>query len=246
MNVTAQDGTWSIVTAALSNGASLQAQFAGGTAPVLSALTPQLSLAAGATLSWTVQALVLQNGVPASGQSVLFSQSSGIAVQGSATEVTDARGTATEMLTVGPLSEGQQASIQACVNGTRQCVSFTAFGARPEYAYLAPVSGTLQSLSRSGTPAQIVLRVLDVNGNPMAGATVALYQALYAWTPPCAAHAACVPGALLATQSGIATSAVDGTADFTPASIPGVATNLLAIASSGSSSTVNITVEQHP
>jgi hypothetical protein len=36
----------------------LQAQFVGGTPPVLSSLTRQLSLAAGATFTWTVQALV--------------------------------------------------------------------------------------------------------------------------------------------------------------------------------------------
>ena len=64
MNVTATSTTWSIVTASLTNGSSLQAQFVGGTPPVLSALTPQLSLAAGATFTWTVQALVENNGVP--------------------------------------------------------------------------------------------------------------------------------------------------------------------------------------
>jgi len=55
MNITAQDGTWSVVTASLINGSSLQAQFAGGTPPELAALTPRLSLAAGTTagsLEW--------------------------------------------------------------------------------------------------------------------------------------------------------------------------------------------------
>src|ERR1035438_2475193 len=61
MNVTAHDATWSIITASLTNGSSLQAQFAGGTPPVLAALTPQLSLAAGASIPWTVQASVLGN-----------------------------------------------------------------------------------------------------------------------------------------------------------------------------------------
>ena len=246
MNVTAPDGAWSIVTASLTNGSSLQAQFSGGTPPVLSALTPQLSLAAGATLSWTVQALALQNGVPAAGQTVVFGTGSGIAAQSPGTAVTDAHGIAAETLTVGPLAPGQQASIQACVNGTTQCVQFTAFGARPEYASLQAVSGTAQSLPLSGTPSQIVLRVLDTAGNPMAGATVSLYQALYAWTQPCAAHVPCAPGALLATRSGVSTSAVDGTVSFAPAALPGVATNLLGLAATGESSTASVAVEQHP
>ena len=85
-----------------------------------------------------------------------------------------------------------------------------------------------------------------MDGNPMAGGTVALYQALYAWSPPCPPHAVCTQGALLATQASTATSALDGTVTFTPASLPGVATNLLGLAASGNTATVNIAIEQHP
>jgi hypothetical protein len=248
MNVTAVDGTWSIVTASLTNGSSLQAQFVGGTPPTLAVLTPQLSLAAGATFTWTVQALVLSNGVPVANQSVAWQtvQGSGIAAQGPATALTNSSGIATNTLAVGPLAEGQTASINACLNGTNQCVAFIAYGARPEYALLEAVSGTNQSLAASGTPSQIALRLLDMDGNPMAGGTVALYQALYAWSPPCSLNAICTQGALLATQASTATSAVDGSVTFLPASLPGVATNLLGLAASGNTATVNISIEQHP
>ncbi len=247
MSVTAKDSTSSIVTASLANGSSLQAHFAGGTPPTLAALTPQLSIAAGATVTWTVQAIVLSNGAPASNQSVAWqSHASGISAQGSAAALTNAAGIATETLTVGPLAEGQTVSINACLNGTGQCVAFTAFGARPEYAALRAVSGASQNLSSTATPAQAVLRVLDMDGNPMAGATVALYQALYAWTPPCPAHSLCAPGALLATQSGTATSAIDGTVVFVPATLPGVATSLQGLAATGNSATAGIFIEQHP
>jgi len=245
MNLTAVDGTWSIVTASLSNGSSLQAQFAGGTPPALAAITPELWLAAGATFTWTVQAMALENGVPLGGQSITWQAGSGIAAQGAATATTNQSGIATETLTVGPLSEEQQASIQACVNGTGQCVTFTAFGARPEDAQLVAVSGTSQSIGLSATPSQIVLRVLDMDGNEMAGATVELYQALYAWTPPCEPGAICAQGALLATQAGSATSAVDGTAIFAPAALPDVATEVLGLAASGNTANVSIEVEQH-
>ena len=151
-----------------------------------------------------------------------------------------------QTLTVGPLAEGQTATINACLNGTSQCVAFTAYGARPEYALLEAISGTSQTLAASGTPSQIALRLLDMDGNPMAGGTVALYQALYAWSPPCSPHTVCEQGALLATQAATATSAVDGSVTFTPASLPGVATNLLGLAASGNTATVNIAIEQHP
>jgi hypothetical protein len=251
MNVTATNGTWSIVTASLTNGASIQAQFAGGTPPVLASLTPQLSLAAGATITWTVQALVLNpvlnNGQPVAGQSVTWQPSAaGIAILGSAAALTNSRGIATNTLTVGPLAEGQSATINACLNGTSQCIAYTAFGARPQLAYLQAVSGTTQTLSTQGTPAQITLRLLDADSNPMAGGSVALYQALYAWAAPCAPHGVCPPANLLATQAATATSAIDGTVTFTPASLPGVATNLFGLAASGNTSTVNVSVEQHP
>jgi hypothetical protein len=247
MNVTAVDGTWSIVTAALTNGSALQAQFAGGTPPTLSSLTPMLSVAAGTTFNWTVEALVLSNGAPIPMQAVAWqSNATGIVAQGITAALTNASGIATKALTVGPLTEGQLATISACLNGTNQCVSFTALGARPEYASLEAVSGTRQSLTVTATPAQITLRLLDMNGNPMAGGMVSLYQALYAWSPPCAAHQTCTPGNLLATQTATATSALDGTVTFTPATLPGVATNLLALAASGDSATLDIAVEQHP
>jgi hypothetical protein len=246
MNLTAVNTTWSIVTASLTNGSSLQSQFAGGTPPTLASLTPQLSLAAGATVTWTVQALVLSSGLPAAGQSVTWQSATGITVQGSATAITNSSGIATQALTAGPFTEGQTATISACLNGTSQCVAYTAFGSRPEYAYLEAVSGVTQSLSLQGTPAQIVLRLLDMDGNPMAGGSVALYQALYAWSPPCSPHQVCTQGALLASQAATATSALDGTVAFTPATLPGVATDLLALAASGNTSTINITIEQHP
>jgi hypothetical protein len=245
MSVTANGSGLSVVTASLSNGSSLQAHFTGGAAPLLAALTPRLSLAAGQVFPWTVQALALANGVPAAGQSVLWQSSSGVTAPATAVS-TSAGGLAAQTLSVGPLAEGQQASLNACINGSSQCVAFTALGARPEYATLEAVSGATQSLAVSGTPSQIVLRLLDNEGNPMAGGAVALYQSLHAWTPPCAPHAVCAQGALLATQAASQVSAVDGTVNFAPASQPGVATNLLGTAASGNTSTVSIAIEQHP
>jgi hypothetical protein len=247
MNVTAVDSTWSIVAASLTNGSSLQAQFAGGTPPALAALTPRLSVAAGATVTWTVQALVLSNGLPAAGQAVAWqSSTAAIGAHGASLALTNSAGIATQTLTVGPLTEGQLVSLNACLNGTSQCVAFSAIGARPEYATLEAVSGASQTLSIAGTPAQITLRLLDMDGNPMAAGIVSLYQALYAWAPPCPAHGLCPPSNLLATQIATAASALDGTVTFIPASLPDVATNLLAVAASGNTSTLNISIEQHP
>jgi hypothetical protein len=247
INITAPSAGSSVVVAYLTNGASLQAHFSGGVPPCLSALAPTLSVAAGATVNWTAQALALNNsGSPASGQTVAWRSSGGISPQGGPSATTDSNGIASKSLTVGPLAEGQQTTSSACLNGTSQCVSFVALGARPEFAWLEPVSGAAQTLPASGTPGLIILRVRDMNGNPMAGGIVNLYQSLYAWTPRCPPHGRCAQASLLATQTATAISALDGSVSFAPASIPGLATNLVALAVTGNASTVTVAVEQHP
>ncbi|MGC9158326.1 MAG: IPT/TIG domain-containing protein [Terracidiphilus sp.] len=247
LNVTATSAAWSVVTASLTNGSSLKTEFVGGTPPVLASLTSMLSLAAGAAVTWTPQALALNNGVPASGQTVIWqSGGSGITIQGSSTSTTNSGGIAAEALTVGPLAEGQTVTAKACLNGTSQCVTYTAYGARPEYATLQAVSGAVQTLTVGGTPGQIVLRVLDMDGNPMAGATVTLDQALYAWAPACPAHGRCAQPALLATQMATATSALDGSVSFSPLSLAGDATSLTALAVTGNAGTANISISVSP
>jgi hypothetical protein len=246
MAVSAVGTAAAVVTASLTNGASLQAHFTGGAPPILSALTPTVFVAAGATVGWTAEALVLNNGTPMSGQSVAWQTVGGISTQGGGPTNSNGSGIATAILTVGPLAEGQQAVSAACVNGTSQCANFTANGSRPEYAYIEAVSGTEQSLSASNAPSQIVFRLRDMNGNPMAGGTVTLYQALYAWAPPCPPHGRCAASELLASQTSTATSAIDGTVTFTPASLPGMPTNLVGLAATGNTSTLGVSIEEHP
>jgi hypothetical protein len=246
INVTATDGSPSVVNASLTNGASLQAHFTGGTPPALAALNPSLSIAAGAAVDWTVQALVLSNGVPAGGQAVAWQAGKGIQPADSSAAITASTGVASKALHVGPLDKGQAASATACLNGTNQCVSFTALGARPEFAWIESISGTNQSLGLMATPAQVTLRVRDMNGNPMAGGIVTLSQTVYAWSSPCSPHGRCAQPQLILNQTATSISGLDGMVTFTPASIPGVATNVVGIAATGNTSTLAVAVEQHP
>jgi hypothetical protein len=246
VNVTAPGAGSSVVVASLTNGASLQAHLTGGTPPSLAAVTPMLSVAAGTTLNWTTQALALTNGVPTSGETVAWQSSGSLRTTGESIATTDANGLASKSLSVGPLTEGQQTTSSACLNGTTTCVNFTALGARPEYAYVEPVFGVTQTLGASSTPSLITLRVHDMNGNPMAGGIVTLYQALYAWAPPCPPRGRCAQSPLLAAQTSTATSALDGSVTFIPASVPGTPTNLVGLAVTGNSSALTISIEQHP
>jgi len=112
----------------------------------------------------------------------LATSATGIAALGSTPALTNANGIATKVLTVGPLAAGQSATISACVKGTSQCVANTAFGARPEYAFLQLIAGTAQTLAVT----------------------------------------------------------------LSPLTLPGVSTALTALGASGDTSTVQITIQQHP
>ena len=243
LSVTAINSSIAVVTASLSNGVSLQAHFYGGTPAVLTPLTPTLHVAAGATVAWPVQALVLSGGTPVAGQSVTWQSVSGIA--GSAAVTTNAAGIGSATLTVGALAEGQTASTNACLTGSGTCAAFSAFGSRPEFASLTAISGVSQSMAVGSAPAQVSMRVLDMDGNPMAGGTVVVKQALYAWTPPCAPHGRCAQAQLLASQTLSLTSALDGSVSFTPLTLPGVATKLTGLAATGNAGSLGFSIELH-
>jgi hypothetical protein len=245
-NVTATGPGSSVVVASLNNGASLQAHFSGGIPPSLAALTPMISVAAGATIDWPTEALALSNGVAAPNQTVTWQASGDIRVSNPAIATTNANGIATKTLSVGPLPEGQKVSSTACINGTTQCVEFVALGGRSGYGYLEAVSGTTQTVALSDTARQITLRLRDMDGNPMAGGTVTFYQALYAWAPPCPPRGRCAETQLLASQVTTAASALDGSVTFIPTSIPGVPTKLIGLAVTGQSSTQTILISRLP
>jgi hypothetical protein len=101
-------------------------------------------------------------------------------------------------------------------------------------------------MALGGTPAQVSMRVLDMDGNPMAGGTVIVKQALYAWAPPCAPHGRCAQAQLLATQSLSLTSALDGSVSFTPLMLPGIATRLTGVAAAGNAGSLGFSIELHP
>jgi hypothetical protein len=247
LNITAVNAVATTVTASLSNGSSLAAHITGSATAtsVVTALTPLQSVAAGATVDWPVQVLVIQNGAPASGVAVSWTGATDIAPAASTT-TTNAAGIATTTMHLSSVvaDAGSSFVATACVNSN--CANLTAMIARPNLAVLKPVSGTAQTLAATATPSAMVFRLYDTDGNPMAAGTVALYEALYAWTDPCPAHTVCPAGALFSNSSSAALSDLNGLVSFTPITQTGTASRLTAIAVSGDTATVTAIVEQHP
>jgi hypothetical protein len=235
----------SVVTASLTNGTSVQAHFSGGPPAALTALTPPLYLAAGATVAWPVQAIALSRSGPAAGLEITWISSTGITAP-TGSVATNSAGIASTTLSVGPLAEGQTANTMACLNGTTTCVTFTVFGARPEFASVAAISGTSQSLALGSVASNISLHLFEINGNPMAGGSVTVTQTLTAWAPPCPRQGRCPSAPVLAEKSTTLTSALDGSVTFAPLTQPGVAYNLAGLATTGNSSSLAFQVEVHP
>jgi hypothetical protein len=235
------------VTAALSNGASVIAEFSGSTAPAIAAVTPALYLAIGAQVTWQPSAIVLNGGSPTPGAGVSWSAATaGATVQG-ASSTTNQAGLASTTITAGPLAASGTATINAC--GTLAplpCAQFTIFAVHTETASLTSISGAGQQLAASATPAPVVLEVTDAVGHPLAGAVVNFYEKLSAWQPSCPASGQCPTTQTLATQTVTATSDANGLVTLTPLTGSGQPSSLLVNATTGLQNSLVFSIVQHP
>jgi hypothetical protein len=235
------------ITASLPNGASVAAQFTGTAPPAIAALTPNLFIAMGATVSWPVESLALSAaGAPVTGQSVTWSAGgAGVSLE-SAQSVTGANGVASNIVTAGPFSASVASVVNACLAGTATCVTLSMVPVQPSTEALTAWSGTAQYVAASQIFAPVVLHVIDAFGDSVAGANVTFAEAYYGWTEPCALPGNCAPGPLLATQVTQAASGLDGSVTLTPLNPNGVAGKLLVMAVAGTDTTLSFELDAHP
>jgi IPT/TIG domain len=246
MMVSATSTALAQVTASLSNGASIAAEFTGQPSPSISAITPNLYLAIGGTSQWNPQGLVLNNGVPSGGQAVNWvPMASGVSAAATAS-VSAADGIVTQKIMTGPLNEGNVVTVNACLAGGSSCAQFNVIAVHTQTAQLVAESGTSQTIAASESFAPVVLEVTDAIGHPMAGAVVTFYETLDAWTPRCPAHGACPPPPVLGQASSQSTSNADGTVTLMPLSIAGEPSRLFVTAATGGSAILNFELDKHP
>ena len=201
-------------------------------------------VAAGATVAWTPQVSVVQNGAPAAGAVVSWSASGVIAIS-PASSLADSLGVAQVAAIAGPLAAGAQASAQACA-WTTVCANFTAVSVDPSAWRLVVVSGAGQSVSASATFAPVVLRVTDGGGNPVAGAPVAVHQTVDAAEMPCPTRGPCPIAPVLAASNVAAISDADGLVSVTPMQISGVGELTNVAVATGTQGFVSLSLEQQP
>jgi hypothetical protein len=201
-------------------------------------------VAAGATVAWTPQVSVVNNGVAAAGATVSWTASGGMAVATS-TSMVAANGVAQIAAVLGPLAAVAQASGQACAWVT-MCANFAAVGVDPSLWRLVVVSGAGQTVAGVGTFAPVVLMVTDGSGHPVAGAPVAVHQTVDAAGMPCPSHGACPIAPVLASASATAVSDVNGLVSVAPMQLAGVAEATNVAVATGTQGFVSLSLEQTP
>ena len=201
-------------------------------------------VAAGATVAWTPQVSVVQNGAPAAGVVVSWSASGVIAIS-PASSLADSLGVAQVAAIAGPLAAGTPATGQACA-WTTVCANFTAVSVDPSAWRLVVVSGAGQSVSASATFAPVVLGVTDGGGNPVAGAPVAVHQTVDAAEMPCPTRGPCPIAPVLAASNVAAISDADGLVRVTPMQISGVGEVTNVAVATGTQGFVSLSLEQQP
>ncbi|HEX3986513.1 MAG TPA: IPT/TIG domain-containing protein [Acidobacteriaceae bacterium] len=245
--VTANAAVLAQVTASLTNGSSVIAEFTGTAPPAIAALTPSVYLALRATAQWPMQAIVVTpSGVPVSGQGVAWSSGGASISLSSGLTASGSGGIAQNQLTAGPFSSSVAATANACLPNSSSCATFTVIPVHPETAVLSAWMGTVQFIARSESFAPVSLLVTDAFGHPLVGATVTIAERLAAWTAPCPNDESCVEGPTLGEQVVQATSGLDGTVTITPLAPNGQASRLAVTAITGGTSSFGFELDAHP
>jgi len=246
--VAADTAALTAVTASLANGAAVTTTFTASStaAPAISALTPNLYLAAGATAQWTPQGLVLNNGAPAANAAVTWTPVTAGVRAPTTASLSASNGIVTQQLAAGPLTAGVTVPVNACLSTGSTCALFNVVSVSPLTAQLTPITGIAQNIPATQPFTPVILEVTDPAGDPMAGAIVTIYETLDAWTPACSAQAACPPAPLLQQQTVQLTSGSDGTVTLNPITNPTQPVRLYITAVTGSSALLNFELTQYP
>ncbi len=213
---------------------------------ITAATAQQLYLAEGATLTWTPQVSLLDNGDSTIGLPVQWTSDPGGAITfDPATSLTDAQSIAQTSATTGPLPGDTQATATACA-WTVHCVNFIVHAISEKDFRLATVSGSQQSIALSDTFAPIVLRVTTPDGHPIPGAEVTIRQTVSPWSPPCPSQGRCPIAPVYNFSTATFLTGPDGTISATPLDL-GTSPSLTHVAASaGTQSLLTFTLERHP
>lgn len=230
---------------------------------LLVAWTPQVVLfdnsasTAGQPISWTGTPGLSLSGSPLVPQAAVAVRASAIAAAlvtgirakglsySAATSISDAAGVARGGATAGPLAAGTRAQGYACA-WISVCTPVIAQAVGAGEWRIATVSGSAQTVSAGGALAPVLLRIVNANGDPIAGVPVQIEQTVSAWEAACLDTGRCPLASTLAATRASAVSDTDGLISVLPAQITGVPTVTRIAAIAGLAGFATLSVEAHP
>ena len=177
-------------------------------------------MAAGATVNWSPQVTVIQDGLPAVGVDVNWIASGAMTVSVSASAA-DTLGRSEAAALAGPLTGGAQALAKACA-WISVCSTFTVIGVDPSEWQLGLVSGAGQTVGLSSQFKPVVLVVTNQQGDPVASAAITVHQTVNAAEMSCPDRGRCPLAPVLGTWDSAATSDLNGLITITPMQMAGI------------------------
>lgn len=210
-----------VLTAAEVNGSAAVQVIVADVNPVRTLTMANASsyVAAGATVTWTLNVSATQDGAAAASVPVVWTAGAGVSLSSGST-TTDATGAAAVSVSATKMSAGTT-TVTGCAWGV-VCSSWTVTAVGASQWQVVVTSGAAQSVSAGTTLAPVVLGVTDTAGHALQGATVVVYQTVDAWEGVCAMAGACAAAPELTSSQSTATSDADGAVTVTPLQVPGL------------------------
>jgi hypothetical protein len=187
---------------------------AAGSPGIATAMQAPQYVAENAIVTWMLEAVFQQNGLPGAGQPVVWTGSTGLLTYQWQT-VTDSAGLSETYGQAGPLLGGQTATATACAWWNSVCASFQATGVSAADLRLTVVSGGGQVVSGGANLQPVVFEVVDTAGHPVAGAAVTVYQTA-SEAVVCPARGRCPVAPVMASGTKSAVSDIGGLVSVTP------------------------------
>lgn len=173
-------------------------------------------VAAGATVSWTLELDALQDGQPSSGAPVSWSSSSGAGLVLSRNAATTSQGGAAfATVNLANVAAGSVNTVTACA-WTNLCATWTVYGVAPPDWRVGVATGVGQSVSQTASLSSVTFSVTDAAGHALHAAPVTVAQRVLGWQGLCRAPGPCPAAPVLANLQTSLTSDADGALTLTP------------------------------
>lgn len=210
----------------------------------VTAARPVQYIAEGASVTWIPRVTLADNSASVSNLPVSWTGTPGLSFSvGSSLSGGD--GVALGSATAGPLAAGVRAQGYTCA-WVNFCSPLIAQAVGAGEWRIAIVSGAGQSVSVGDTLGALVLRVVNANGDPVAGVPVQIDQIVSGWEATCPDAGRCPIASTIASIQTSAVSDMDGLLTVTPTQVAGVPAITRVAAIAGSAGFVTLSLETHP